>query len=268
MKNTWEKFFGYIPYDKEFSINQTPEVTYQENSRDIPEEMVRDEMMELYPEIYRILNPMVEKICTENREERVTKDLVERLSNEIYTNIEDTTNITDIQANPSMDKPMKEEKMQQMQKMESRVTPKTQSKPHTHMVMNTKKSPVNSYIGNPYKNNRSYNKNSMTTKQEAPKKETVVENRAIRPRRDPIMKDLIRILILNSLLNNRPPHPGPGPGPRPPIGPGFPPPIRPPHPGPGPGPRPPQPGPRPPVGPGPRPPRPMHRDFDGYYNFE
>ncbi len=73
------------------------------------------------------------------------------------------------------------------------------------------------------------------------------ENRQRRPN-NPLLRDLIRILILNRILGggfpNRPPHP------RPP---------RPPFPGPG---RPPFPG-----GPGGRPPRPQPRDYEDYFKF-
>lgn len=56
------------------------------------------------------------------------------------------------------------------------------------------------------------------------------DNRGENRQRNPLMNDLIRILILRELLPGRPPRPsfpGPGPGPRPPF--------------PGPGPRPPRP---------------------------
>ena len=42
---------------------------------------------EFYPEIYKLLYPMVCKICNQNNRE-ITKDLIDRMTDEIYVNFE------------------------------------------------------------------------------------------------------------------------------------------------------------------------------------
>ena len=43
---------------------------------------------ELYPEIYRIIYPMVCKTCNMNSNREITKDLLEQMTDEIYRNVE------------------------------------------------------------------------------------------------------------------------------------------------------------------------------------
>ena len=45
------------------------------------------EFMKLYPEIYKVVNPMVCKIC-EGNTRTINKELLEQMSNEIYSNLE------------------------------------------------------------------------------------------------------------------------------------------------------------------------------------
>lgn len=48
-----------------------------------------EEMIEsLYPDIYRVIYPMVCKACNQNSQREVTRDLVDRMTDEIYSNIE------------------------------------------------------------------------------------------------------------------------------------------------------------------------------------
>ena len=48
------------------------------------------ELEKCYPEIYQIVYPMVQKACAENRGE-ITRELVDRLTDEIYSAVEDKT---------------------------------------------------------------------------------------------------------------------------------------------------------------------------------
>ena len=43
---------------------------------------------EFYPEIYKLLYPMVCKICNQNTQREITKDLVDKMTDEIYVNFE------------------------------------------------------------------------------------------------------------------------------------------------------------------------------------
>lgn len=46
------------------------------------------DLSEFYPEIYKLLNPMVCKICDKNSQREMTKELLEQMTNEIYDNFE------------------------------------------------------------------------------------------------------------------------------------------------------------------------------------
>jgi len=65
-------------------LGYTPTYNYnmQQSRRDTNTELER-----LYPEIYRTVYPMVRKVCTQYNGE-ITEDFVERLTNEVYTNLE------------------------------------------------------------------------------------------------------------------------------------------------------------------------------------
>lgn len=63
-----------------------PEPTYSSFENDYDEETTEEQ--DLYPEIYRIVNPMVCKICEEKANMPITKELVDEMTNTIYVNIE------------------------------------------------------------------------------------------------------------------------------------------------------------------------------------
>ena len=81
---------GYTPY-----VGQN-DYTYQE-----PEDMYNYQQMQeevqnvqdvtpFYPEIYRIVYPMICKTCNTNSGKVLTKELLEQMTNEIYNNMEPT----------------------------------------------------------------------------------------------------------------------------------------------------------------------------------
>lgn len=47
-----------------------------------------DEYSDLYPEIYRLIYPMVCKVCTEHGYQEITKELIDKMTGEIYLNFE------------------------------------------------------------------------------------------------------------------------------------------------------------------------------------
>ena len=51
----------------------------------MPEE---NDYSDLYPEIYKLMYPMVCKVCTDNSYREITKDLLEKMTDEIYLNFE------------------------------------------------------------------------------------------------------------------------------------------------------------------------------------
>lgn len=133
---------------------------------------------DMYPEIYRIVYPMICKACMAVNE-NVTEDLVSRITNEVYMNVEhmeivNETRSSSISVSPQTNKNIKSDSLS-------------------------------------IKTNSSINSNSVNVRQET-------------RQRNPLLNDLIRILVLRELIGNpgRPPRPRPpfNPGPRPPFGPG------------------------------------------------
>ena len=78
---------GYIP-------NMQNEYTYQEQEDmfclgGYPEDLSNiQDLTPFYPEIYKIIYPMVCKVCNQNNGKRLTKEIVEQMTDEIYSNVE------------------------------------------------------------------------------------------------------------------------------------------------------------------------------------
>ena len=161
-----------------------PETMYYRNYGNM---MMNTENLENeYPEIYKIVYPMVQKVCERNMARQMSSKLIDDMTNEIYENVE--PNMTEVNLNI------------QVREGEKSINSKSSDKK---------------------------------------------EVRETRQRRNPLLNDLIRILILRELGIGRPPF-----RPRPPFpgGPGMP--------G-GPG--------RPPMMPGARPPFPRDYNNSIYY---
>lgn len=132
--------------------------TYPEPSyyRNLGTMMNTENLEEEYPEMYKIIYPMVRKICDRNSNRQITSELLENMTNEIYENVE--PNITEVNVNV------------QVREDGKTATVKTSEK------------------------------NS--------------EMRETRQRRNPMLHDLIKILILRELgigvpiIRPRPPFPG------------------------------------------------------------
>ena len=175
-------------------------------SNAMPSTMSNSELEACYPEIYKVVYPMVSTAC-KNNTRPITKELVDNMTNEIYFAIEGNDNVTINLQTGDTNMP----------------------------VQNRNSSTINN-------TNSANNVNtSETRKDEATPTssgENRGENRQFRPIRNRTLRDLIRILIIRELLG-RPGFPGNRPPMRPPF-PGRPPrpPMRPPFPG-GPGGRPP-----------------------------
>lgn len=170
-----------------------------------------NEVLELYPEIYKIVNPMVCKICEANTKP-ITNELIEQMTDEIYLNLESDTNeeVVNISVNlPS---------------------------PQSELNGNRQTQKITQNIGNnTSKKIRDNRQDSASSNREDGNKKIVSQNRENRQirRRNNTLRDLIKILILNQLLGGgrpqrpprpyppRPPYPpypgGPRPNPRPPI---------------------------------------------------
>ena len=134
---------------------------------------------DMYPEIYRIIYPMICKACMAVNE-NVTEDLVSRITNEVYINVEHMEIVNETRSSSIS------------------VLPQINKNAKSDSLSNKSSSSVNSInIANTRQETRQWN---------------------------PLLRDLIRILVLRELIGNsgRPPRPRPpfNPGPRPPFGPG------------------------------------------------
>ena len=59
-----------------------------------------NDFLNFYPEIYKIVNPMVCKIC-ENNNKPITKELIQKMTDEVYNNLEETETTTVVNVNAS-----------------------------------------------------------------------------------------------------------------------------------------------------------------------
>lgn len=180
-------------YNENYEQNYYSMPTYNNNYT-----RMEDNIEDLYPDIYRIINPMVCKIC-QNNTRPITNELVEQMTMEIYNNIQaDNLNIVNVNIET---RESNNSKTTSQKQVESRETKDLKSQ------------------------DKQENRDAQESRQRRPN--------------NPLLRDLIRILILNQLLGGgffpgrppvRPPFPGPG-------GPGMPPrpPMRPPFPRPRPG---------------------------------
>ena len=157
-------------------MNTMPEMYESEGNFTCDQMNVED----MYPEIYRIVYPMICKACM-GVNENVSEDLVSRITNEVYMNVE-----------------------------------------HMEMAGECRNASQISVNNKNIKSDNTTNKTGSSL--------TTSEVRQETRQRNPLLRDLIRILVLRELIGNpRPPRPRPpfNPPPRPPFGPGM-----------GPGPRP------------------------------
>ena len=193
---------GY-PVQNEMSYNTYPNCSYEY----IEQPRYSSEIMDLYPDIYKIINPLVCKICEANSKP-ITRELVEQMTDEIYINIENDTTIEEDVVNVRVNLP----------------PTKPESNSNNRQVR-TRDLNNENISSKKMKDNRQENVNNANKVDDS-------QNRIIRPfRRNNTLRDLIKILILNQLLGGRRPHipnpprppfpgnpgPRPGPGPRPPI---------------------------------------------------
>lgn len=79
---------GYSPYPQQNSYTyQEPEDLY--NYQEMQEEVQNTtDVTPFYPEIYKIIYPMICKVCNVHIHQELTKDLLEQMIDEIYRNVE------------------------------------------------------------------------------------------------------------------------------------------------------------------------------------
>ena len=204
--NQYENYMGSLMGYNGMYMNDMNQMNANQMNMSQMNEMYESENMcnqmsidDMYPEIYRIIYPMVCKSCMAVNE-NVTEDLVSRMVNDIYMNVENM------------------EAVQECRGSSISVSPQSSK--------SSKSDSLSSRTGSSLSSSSSSSSSSLSS-----------SSRQETRQRNPLLRDLIRILVLRELIGN------PG-RPRPP----FRPPVRPPFGGgmgPGQGPRPPFPGPQP-----------------------
>ena len=152
-----------------------------------------NELESWYPEIYKVVYPMIKKRCSQINEQ-VTEELIEQITEEIASNIE-PTETNDIQVNINLQNELNENRIKTSEVYKNTAISET-SKGSNLQANNLK--PIQE---NPKNENRSSRGN---------------EEKRFRRNN---LSDLIKILIIRELLGSpggRPPRP-PFPGPRPPF---------------------------------------------------
>lgn len=203
------------------------------------DQMSQDTYSEYYPDIYRLVYPMVCKVCETNTQP-ITKELIEKMTDEVYMAIEDTSTTVNIRVNVP--------KAEENRIGNSNVNRGNNEETRTSKTRTERTSKnVSGSVEN--REVKTANSQPVESRESTRADETRFSNSTLR--------DLIKILILNQIFGNRPRPPRP---PRPPFpgGPGMPPT------------RPPFPGGRPPMGPGGpggRPPMMQPREYPDYLEF-
>ena len=219
-----------------YGINYN-DMDYNSNYRDFAKSNVE----QMYPDIYKIINPMVCEIC-DNNTKPVTEYLIEQMTDDVYDNVVSRVEVQNI-INLNIGTREADETF---------ITSASENREEAKESRdNRSNSNSSTSLGNMGKNSNvlnSSNKNNLNSSINSKQNDLInVSNRSIESqdresrshfhRRNTLLRDLIRILILNRLI--RPGRPRPN---RPPFRPGFRPEPRPPMPGgPGFGPRPPMP---------------------------
>lgn len=83
---------GYSPYvGNDYTYTDEQEDIYNYTNDVMPVQQTQD-LTPFYPEIYKIVYPMVCKICNVNSNKELTKDLLDQMTDEIYKNVEPEEN--------------------------------------------------------------------------------------------------------------------------------------------------------------------------------
>ena len=168
--------------DKNNIQNQTKVHTY---SNEISTNEKMESIKKMYPDIYCLLIPMVNKIVEENKNKEITESLIENMTMEIYNNIEDDM-------------------------MGRKVSMQESSKQSTN-IPNTRNTVNNSRLATTQNNTNVTLRTSMQTSNnihvvKPEVKERTLSNNNFTPNikkiGNPTLKDLIKILIISKIVEN------------------------------------------------------------------
>ena len=194
--------------------NNIRDNTYSYYNRDTSNSNIE----QMYPEIYKIINPMVCRAC-DNNTQPISEYMIEQMTDDIYDNVVNRVeiqNVINLNIGTTRDEDMEV------------VLNREEEHARNSSVNNNQQNRSGASFSNNTSSSTSQNNSlSKTSSNSIASKVTESEVRETRSprRRNTLLRDLIRILILNRLIRpgrpNRPPYrPGPGGpiGPRP----GFP----------------------------------------------
>ena len=101
--NNYQDTYNYNSYDNYSSYDVVPTMAHMQNQNmqsmstrpmTAMSNIQIQELEKCYPEIYQIVYPMVQKACSESRGE-ITRELVDKLTDEIYSAVEDRVLVQD-----------------------------------------------------------------------------------------------------------------------------------------------------------------------------
>lgn len=170
-----------------------------------------NEILDLYPDIYKIVNPMVCKICEANTKP-ITRELIEQMADEIYLNLESDMESNDEVINVRVNLP----------KSTETTGNSVNAQKNVQNISNNNSKRIRDNRQESKQENRQETANKNRVEDVAKDNLEINNSRQIR-RRNNTLRDLIKILILNQLLGGRRPQrpPRPNPPPRPPYPGGF-----------------------------------------------
>lgn len=147
-----------------FRNNQNFQDTYCLENQ-VNSSMTDEEIKACYPEIYNLVYPMVCKVCETNTQQ-ITKELIEKMTDEVYSAIEDTSTVVSVRVNTTKTETNNSASQKRVDREQVR------------------------------QDNRVSRENNKNVEAEKRNTETRRENSNLR--------DLIKILILLKLFGNRP----------------------------------------------------------------
>lgn len=89
--------YGYLADDLNFNIGYNMQTPYWYEQMRVGNIAKMENIEEMYPEIYKIIYPMVKKACNRNTRS-VSSDLIDEMAEDIYSNIE-TNNVISLNIN-------------------------------------------------------------------------------------------------------------------------------------------------------------------------
>lgn len=92
----YQNYEDYMRAVLGYATNE-PNYTYDNYYPRIEQQEQRIELENLYPDIYRIVNPIVEEVCNKNRNRNITEELVKSMTDEVYTNVEKSNSQLNVQ---------------------------------------------------------------------------------------------------------------------------------------------------------------------------